>query len=908
MSLPLKFIVQVSGSRYLVYLAAFFLILLILSPYAMNGFWGDDALNSQVHFWAERTHGSVWELSTRIFNEWLTLRGRLMAGFLHGYYLFYFFSDLQSLRLAHCISILINIGIFSYILSYLSFKKELVLTWAVLFVGLFQIGDALDPVAAFAFHYPILTIQLFLPVIFLLKWSGKQVTAYLVIAMILWFLAMMYYEINAIFLPIALFFILKYSGNRRSAIRNLVIMAVPAAAYVLLNYYLRIHAVNPDYEGSNFGQFSLFPVTYLKQLTSSFPLSAYLLGQHYKSIDPIGLIQIGLHSKIAWGIFILGFFFFYAVLKSIRAEWISTQAKFQIFVIGLVMLFIPPAIMAISSRYQNEIGWGRGTLCQYYQYFGVALILLWILSWFSFRHQIPRVSVALGFSLYLALNTMENMRIVTAVDADYFRGPRELFIQQARAGLFDEVRDGDIIEIAGTPHYVNANLIYEGSAKNVFVPNDAPPWFAAVPAPEAARFLLSRNSSGRYELTKPPLVVATKPDTVKKEPVFQQGIEIYKSSFNGQKNNIKYHVEEMTLDEDKLYIFGWAFIEDSPRPDLTAGLIIESRYHKMFFPFAGGFRPDVKSVFTGNTPDSSGFMLLISRRSLKQIAYQAAIGFYNKKTRIIEYKTPLPAANFDNSPPEPDESFVKFRPGTAVQAAEFQLALDQLECSPGRILVDGWASEGGSPPVSVSVVLKDKGGIYWKGKTKVISRPDVAGHFKNPALTSAGFSAHFSTQSIPTGEYEVSILFMKKNGKGLLKFSKFMNIRHLSDSVVTHLNEKYIEGPLQITFDVAEESDREIKYAGWAIMKSRDSKDCKIKLMLKSMNGVVYVSTTTTVLRHDVSEFFNNVHNFDKSGFEVSVPRKELPTGKYQIGIMITFPDSNTPVAQFTDRYLEQGN
>ena len=492
---------RIAKSRYFAISITILLICLILSPYAMNGFWGDDALNSQVSFGLKRVQGHLWNFSFSVFWYWLTVEGRLMAGFLHGYPLFYLFSDLQSLRLAQCVTVVLNIGLFSYILFYLGFKRNIILMWAILFVGLFQISDPLDPIAAFAFHYQILAIQLFLPLILLLKWSRDRKRKYLIFAMILWFWSMMYYEINVIFLFIAAAFVLKNSQERRATLQNLFIVAVPVFAYGILNYYFRSHAANASYQGSNFGQANLFLSAYLKQLSSSFPLS-YYLAQGNKTTGLLDLLNIGLHSKLAWAIFVLGAIVSYKTTNVIKDELSSVKAKFEISVISIAMLLLSPILPAISSRYQLEVGWGHGTLPVYYQYFGASLFLLWILSRITLHSRMDRMTLSLAIGLYLSLNTIVNMQSVIHLDAEYYRGPRELFISQAHEGLFQGVKDGDIVEISGTPHYVNANLIFEGCGKNVFVPTGDHYWLPEAPSPNAQRFFLSRNpSTGRYEVS-----------------------------------------------------------------------------------------------------------------------------------------------------------------------------------------------------------------------------------------------------------------------------------------------------------------------------------------------------------------------------------------------------------------------
>ena len=71
-----------------------FLVVLLLVPYMSNGFWFDDALNSQIYYGLQRVHGDLGDFSLRVVKHWLYHEGRLMIGFLFGYPLFYFFTDL----------------------------------------------------------------------------------------------------------------------------------------------------------------------------------------------------------------------------------------------------------------------------------------------------------------------------------------------------------------------------------------------------------------------------------------------------------------------------------------------------------------------------------------------------------------------------------------------------------------------------------------------------------------------------------------------------------------------------------------------------------------------------------------------------------------------------------------------
>jgi hypothetical protein len=62
------------------------------------------------------------------------------------------------------------------------------------------------------------------------------------------------------------------------------------------------------------------------------------------------------------------------------------------------------------------------------------------------------------------------------------------------------------------------------------------------------------------------------------------------------------------------------------------------------------------------------------------------------------------------------------------------------------------------------VVLKGKSTVFTLPASTGKSRPDVAMHFKDTGLVSAGFQLGVSLADMPTGDYEVLFLMDKPNG------------------------------------------------------------------------------------------------------------------------------------------------
>ena len=462
-------------------------VALLLIPYASNGFWFDDALNSQVYFMLQRLHGGLSDFSYHVVNAWIQGSGRLMLGFFYDYPFFYYFHDLITLRLAQCISFLINIALYAYMLSLLGATIPFLVVWAIFLVGLFQIHEGgLDPIAGFAFHYQALGIQLTIVLLLFVKWLQNNNSKYLFLSLMLWLLFMLVYEVNFIFIPIA-FALMFINGDQYRKLPGILLIFV-ASLYLAIYFYIKSKAVG-SYAGSEFGLPSKMALTYLRQLTASLPGISYLAITHNNLPFEI-LIRNAFGSILAWIVFFSSFLVLVA-FTSIRSTKQVLSGNAVIVSIGLLLL--PAIFPAISLRYQNEVDWGVGTLPVYYQNFGLAYFIGLVSSYIPSQGKV-RVIVPLIISLYLAFNVTINSSMVKSIDRVY-REPRDAFAIQAQTGLFNNVQDGDIIQVKNVAHYVNANLIFEWTGKRVYVPTDDHSWHTEMPGSNARRFELSRSAT-----------------------------------------------------------------------------------------------------------------------------------------------------------------------------------------------------------------------------------------------------------------------------------------------------------------------------------------------------------------------------------------------------------------------------
>ncbi len=475
------------------------LLVLLFFPYLNNGYWHDDSLNSQVYWMIQKSNGDLFDFSWRVVKHWLLASGRPMLVFFPSYSHFYYFHDLTGLRLAHFFSVIISVVTWGLVLHKLKVPKVLIYIWAVMFFGLFQVhANGLDPVAGFAFHYQILLVQLSILLLIFLRWmSSDRNNIGLMWVLLVWFLFMGFYEINIIFIPIVAMFILlekKYQFDKKKKL-----MIISGALLLYLIAYFFIQKIAPStYAGAKLGFDTKLFVAYLQQISASFPSSAYF-GAVNGSLSIRSLIDSTLNSYISWVIFFSGTISF---LIACRLLPYDTKVSKQTLFLSSLMIFLPPVFPAISSRYQNEVSWGVGTLPVYYQWIGMSFLIVFGLLKLQthFNSRILILVSSIFFGSYLALTFTSNSFIINAANTPWF-DQRESFRVVANQGLFSHVKNGDIVEVNGCAHYINSNLIYQHTSRRVYVPTDDYYWFPDRPSDKANKFKLV-CLNGTFSLNK----------------------------------------------------------------------------------------------------------------------------------------------------------------------------------------------------------------------------------------------------------------------------------------------------------------------------------------------------------------------------------------------------------------------
>lgn len=472
-----------------------FLVGLLLIPYIINGLWFDDSLNSQVWAMAERFHTSLWAFSIKVVKAWFP--NRIMLSFPIIYYFFYLFhSSVRLIRIADIALLVTHFSVVVYLLRLVRISWSEIGIFLLILVSLFRININ-DPIAAYATFAQFLGIAMTIALIFLVKWQQTSKALYLVGSSIVVALSLLCYELNIIYVPIAIAII--YTTNHSKTARNLVITLLPCALFIALTIYVRCISGGP-YNGSTFGSINLIPVTYLKQLIATFPGSFFF----YDRYNITWVISDAIHNKIVWIIAMLALACYILFLQQFKKK-VSNTSK-GIIGIAAMFLFLPPILIAVSSKYQLSLGWGDAHIPVYYQYFGLAFLLMVAsLKIFHWNRAIAFIVIAPVFAIYVALNWTVNMHQVASMDLS-FAEPRNSLVMALRSGLLYSVNSGDVVEIIDQPMFVNGNLIYQIVGKNVYIPNEKAimGWFKSKPVVGARYYRLYRenNVDHRWRLEK----------------------------------------------------------------------------------------------------------------------------------------------------------------------------------------------------------------------------------------------------------------------------------------------------------------------------------------------------------------------------------------------------------------------
>lgn len=470
------------------------LVAIILLPYAKNGFWADDALNSQTWGLVNRFDSSVIEFSSSVIQAWLVEYGRILLPWPAIYSFFYILKSELAVRLADMTMFIAHVSLTILLLRRIGVSWRTVGLFVLSLLALLQIRDSGDPLAAFAGFSQGVGILLMSSLLMLHKWHETKSVAWLAASSLIAALSMTFYEINSVYVPIAVVTILTSNHSRK--IRDTAIIVVPFLIFITANIYVKHVALTP-YAGSEVGSLSAAPATFLKQLFATLPGSFYLSAGKNEYL-PRELFSAASTSKLAWGVMLIWSAIAIIVL---RREHTKQPVMLMPIFAASMLLLVPPVLISISAKYQSGLTWGYAHIPVYYQCFGLAFLLAAAVDHLSRGAMTKLVMACVPLvGLGIALNWTMNMH-QSAVWDSLFREPRDSLVSAMQNGIFNGVRDGDVVLVDGQPIYINGNLIYQTIEKNFSIPNEAAiaGWFESPPRADAKVYRLARDPAANNQ-------------------------------------------------------------------------------------------------------------------------------------------------------------------------------------------------------------------------------------------------------------------------------------------------------------------------------------------------------------------------------------------------------------------------
>ena len=167
-------------------------VLISLSPFALNGWWFDDSMLSSTFWDVQIRKISLLQFLWESILAWAQFNGRLAPlAIMQNYSLHYWIQDVHLYRLGHVFLVLTHLLTFVWLLRKLRLDWKFICLFLLLLMGLIQARNFHDPIAAYGYFLQSQGIYLTLAIIMLLKWSETPRNAWLVLSSILAMMALL---------------------------------------------------------------------------------------------------------------------------------------------------------------------------------------------------------------------------------------------------------------------------------------------------------------------------------------------------------------------------------------------------------------------------------------------------------------------------------------------------------------------------------------------------------------------------------------------------------------------------------------------------------------------------------------------------------------------------------------------
>lgn len=409
----------------------FIVVIVFFSPILFSGYLGDDMYNSLIYGSMLYTDTSLFERIIAESKGWIFGSGRLFIfNWIYIYSIFYFIQSVLIVKFICYTIVCANIVIFIEIIKNL-FKFDVknskyLIAIIISYLLSVQFSKTHDPILAFAFIVPLVTLLNFLSILLIIKYKNNFIVY--IISLLLFILALLTYELAYIFVPIIISIIYCIYKKNKPFFKIIPFLLIPLVLFLFI-IYLKAFVIQTDehpngtYPDSNFNFNLRMIYAFLIQTAASVPFMQHLKVWLFVLIIP----------------FII-FFKNFSLYNCIKIYKDNFLLKYLLG-IGLLLLILPSLIISFSGHQHHLVidGFGASYLSSYIQSFGFALIFFPIIS-----QLLSKKNGVLLLVFLLTVNFILNARIVKSLNSS-FKFSREIIVNASKEGIFNNFNNGTYV-------------------------------------------------------------------------------------------------------------------------------------------------------------------------------------------------------------------------------------------------------------------------------------------------------------------------------------------------------------------------------------------------------------------------------------------------------------------------------
>lgn len=235
------------------------------------------------------------------------------------------------------------------------------------------------------------------------------------------------------------------------------------------------------------------------------------------------------------------------------------------------------------------------------------------------------------------------------------------------------------------------------------------------------------------------------------------------------------------------------------------------------------------------------------------------------------------------------------------QSGNINAGIDQAEVKKTKfkklIEIDGWAYindlQANQQKVYIVLFSKNKNYVY---DTQEVLRSDLPAALNDQSnkVEYAGLKSLIDMSNVASGSYQIG--FYIENGSRKELSSVGMSV--IKDDSIVVFNEitnkkmdikvNKEKGGIQANIEEVKKENGILKIKGWGFLEDSSSDSSAIYLVLKEeKSNQIIVFDTQMQIRKDVTAYYGNKEDLDKSGFIAKLRNEDLGVGKYNLGVFI---------------------